>query len=163
MLETAEGFIEAHGHFMLGKSFTADFQATIRLLFSHSPQLMADAYSSALELMKRRKIQPKECNGSDLAIGSSCLKSLRTASMSVEKKEDATVVIMLGQIMAVYNILIPCPFTHAIIRSTLLSVKDWYPSLLQQPEMDTVTLTPVLVDTIECLIRRETDVLSIDA
>jgi hypothetical protein len=160
MLETTEGFIEAHGHFMLGKSFIIDFQETVRLLFSHSPQLMTDAYAGALELMKQRKAQVKH-NEPDLSIGSSCLRSLRVASMSIKQMHDATVVIMLGQIMAVYNILIPYPSTHTILRSTLLSVKDWYPSLLQQPEMDSITLTPVLVDTIECLIRREIPIIRI--
>ncbi|OKL59959.1 hypothetical protein UA08_04824 [Talaromyces atroroseus] len=161
MLETTEGFIEAHRHFMLGKSFTIDFQVTVRLLFSHSPQLMVDAYSGALELMKQRKTQIKERSDPDLTIGSSCLRSLRVASMSIKHMQDATVVIMLGQIMAVYNILIPCPSTHTIVRSTLLSVKEWYPSLLQQPEMDSVTLTPVLVDTIECLVRRDMPIIRI--
>ncbi|OBT65666.1 hypothetical protein VE03_05520 [Pseudogymnoascus sp. 23342-1-I1] len=76
-------------------------------------------------------------------------------SSSISHLEDAAVVLLLGQALLVYNTLIASPATQVITRGTLLSVKHWYPALVKQPYLDAVTLTPVLMDTIECLVRRE--------
>jgi hypothetical protein len=159
VLETAEGFFEVHRTFMLGRSFVDEFQSAVRRLFARSPQVLADAYSVALKLMGSRHATSPGLDGHDLTIGIRCLQRLMDESSSITHPEDAAVIILLGQALLVYNTLITSPATQVITRGTLLSVKHWYPALIKQPHLDAVTLTPVLIDTIECLIRREMPVI----
>ena len=44
---------------------------------------------------------------------------------------------------------------NAIIRCALMSTKDWFPILIREPALDTITVCPILIDTVECLTRRE--------
>jgi hypothetical protein len=160
ILETRDGFFDFHRHFMIGKSLNAEFHTAVQLLFSHSPYLLADAYQSVLELITFRKTHPRQALQTfDLTKGTKCLQNLMEASSTILQFEDAATVIMLGQILLLYNVLTPWTSTHLIVRNTLLSVKDWYPALAKQPELYTVTVTPVFVDTIECLVRREIPIL----
>ncbi|KAI0126179.1 hypothetical protein BJ170DRAFT_583546 [Xylariales sp. AK1849] len=161
VLETTEGFFEGHRTFVLGRSFVDDFQSTVRRLFARSPQILADAYSVALKLMGSRHATSPGLDGHDLTIGAHCLQRLIDGSSSITHPEDAAVIVLLGQALLVYNTLIPSPTTQVITRGTLLSVKHWYPALIKRPYLDAVTLTPVLMDTIECLIRREMPVIQL--
>ncbi|KAK9365603.1 hypothetical protein V1509DRAFT_612357 [Lipomyces kononenkoae] len=158
-LATKEAFFDVHRHFMLGESFVDGFQTAVLLVFNRSPQILSDAYRAVLGLMRFRKMQARELDGLDLALGTDCLRFLTTASSSIAQVEDAAVTMMLGQILLVYNNLLPCSSTRTITRGALLSARDWYPALMQQPGLDAITLSPVLVDTIECLIAREMPVL----
>ncbi|KAH7127869.1 hypothetical protein B0J13DRAFT_564641 [Dactylonectria estremocensis] len=159
MLETTEGFLDAHRYFMLGKSFAEDFQAAVRLLFSHSPQILMNAYAAALELIPYRKMQIRTMNGLDFTAGVQCLQYLTSMSLSPLTAEDAASILMIGQIMLVYDNLIQNKSTHTITRGSLLRVKEWYPALIERPDLDSITLAPVLVDTVECLFRREVPVV----
>jgi hypothetical protein len=75
--------------------------------------------------------------------------------------DEAAVIVLLGQALLVYNTLIPAMATQTITRGTLLTVKMWYPDLTKHANFDAVTLTPVLIDTIDCLIRREIPVIQV--
>lgn len=163
VLETAEGFFEAHRTFVIGRSFVDEFQTTVRRLFARSPQQLADAYYVALKLLTSRHAISRSLDSRDLTIGSRCLQRLMNESSSIAHLEDAAVVLLLGQALLVYNTLIASPATQVITRGTLLSVKHWYPALIKQPYLDAVTLTPVLMDTIECLVRREVPVIRLSA
>lgn len=65
----------------------------------------------------------------------------------------------LGQALAVFDILIGGTSAHAILRSSLLSIRDWYPLLVQDAFLDPITITPVFSDTVECLVKREIPVI----
>ncbi|KKK21468.1 hypothetical protein AOCH_003001 [Aspergillus ochraceoroseus] len=159
LIDTAEGFFQVHRTFMLGRSFVDGFQSVVRRLFARSPQVLTDAYSVAFRLMSARHATFPSLDGDDLAIGARCLRSLMAESSSIKHPEDAAVIILLGQALLVYNTLIPSPTTQVITRGTLLSVKHWYSALVKRPYLDAVTLTPVLVDTVECLVRRDMPVV----
>ncbi|KAI1854386.1 hypothetical protein JX265_012420 [Neoarthrinium moseri] len=159
MLETEEGFLDVHRTFVLGRSFLGEFQSTVRRLFARSPQVLADGYSVALKPLRSRHVTSRGLDSHDLAIGSHCLRQLMDGSSSITQLEDAAVLLLLGQALLVFNTLMPSPDTHVITRGTLLSVKHWYPALIKRPYLDVVVLTPVLMDTVECLIRREVPVV----
>lgn len=159
MLRTAEGFFEVHRTFVLGQSFVNEFQFAVRRLFARSPQLLADAYSIALKQLGSRHATSQRLDDHDLVIGTCCLQRLMDGSSSITHPDDAAVMILLGQTLLVYNTLIPSLATQVITRGTLLSVKNWYPTLVQRPYLDAITLTPVLMDTVECLVRREMPVI----
>ncbi|KAH8660464.1 hypothetical protein BX600DRAFT_56943 [Xylariales sp. PMI_506] len=165
MLETRAGFFAVHRHFMIGSSFSDPFQSTVRRLFSHAPQLMAEAYCAILDILDVRHWLTSSTlpDSIDLTRGVRCLQTLVKASASIAESVDAAAVLMLGQIMLVYNLLVPSPSIHTIVRNTLLSTKDWYPALIEQPELNCVTLAPIFVDTIGCLIRREVPIVRLPA
>ncbi|KAH8194061.1 hypothetical protein TruAng_011776 [Truncatella angustata] len=159
VLETPEGFFEAHRTFLLGPSFVGEFRAAVRRLFARSPQVLTDAYSIALKLMGSRHAASPDIDDYDLAIGAHCLQRLTDGSSSITHPEDAAAILLMGQAVLVYNTLIPSPATQVITRGTLLSAKPWYPALMKRPYLNAVTLTPVLMDTVDCLIRREIPVI----
>lgn len=161
VLESADGFFAAHQPFMLGKSFLPEFHSVVRRLFVRSPQILTDAYAVALNLLSSRHATSRKLDEQDLAIGAHCLQRLMGGSASITRPEDAAVVLLLGQALLVYNALIPSPDTQIITRGTLLSVRHWYPALLQRSDLNAVTMTPVLMDTVECLIRREVPVIQL--
>ncbi|KAK6220595.1 hypothetical protein LQW54_002040 [Pestalotiopsis sp. IQ-011] len=161
VLESADGFFAAHRPFMLGRSFLPEFHSVVRRLFARSPQILADAYAVALNLLSSRHAASRKLDEQYLAIGALCLHRLMGGPSSITRVEDAAVLLLLGQALLVYNTLIPSPDTHIITRGTLLSVRHWYPALIRRSELNAVTMTPVLMDTIECLIRREVPVIQV--
>ncbi|ETS85173.1 hypothetical protein PFICI_03198 [Pestalotiopsis fici W106-1] len=161
MLESTEVFFAVHRPFMLGRSFLPEFHSVVRRLFARSPQVLADAYTVAMSLLSSRHATFRGLDEHDLAIGIHCLERLMGSPSCISRAEDAAVILLLGQAMHVYNELIPTPDSQIITRGTLLSVQRWFPSLLERPDLDVVTLTPVLTDTVECLIRREIPVIRV--
>lgn len=161
VLESTDGFFAAHSPFMLGRSFLPEFHSVVRRLFARSPQILADAYAVALNLLSSRHAASRKLDEQYLAIGAHCLQRLMGGSSFITGAEDAAVLLLLGQALLVYNTLIPSPDTHIITRGTLLSVRHWYPALIKRSDLNAVTMTPVLMDTIECLIRREVPVIQV--
>lgn len=160
VLTTKDGFFHLHRHWLIAKSLSSNYQHTVRRLFSHSPLILADGYQSVLELLSARDMEFKGLKTTfDFTRGAKCLGELVRSSTSLRSVEDAAIILMLGQILFVYNVLISWPCTHLIIRNTLLTTRNWYPAMLKTPEWDAATLTPIFVDTIQCLVRREVPVL----
>jgi hypothetical protein len=161
MLESAQGFFNVHRTFMLGKAFLPEFHSVVRRLFARSPQVLVDAYTVAMSLLASRHAASGRLDEHDLAIGTHCLQRLMGSSSYIASAEDAAAVLLLGQAMHVYNALILTPDSQTITRGTLLSVQRWYPALIERPDLDVITLTPVLLDTVECLIRRKVPVIRV--
>ncbi|KAK2592623.1 hypothetical protein QQS21_009688 [Conoideocrella luteorostrata] len=157
-----EGFFNAHRRFMLGKSFTADFYSAALLVFRHSPYILTDGYCALVGSLATacQNRETEELYHLGLVSGARCLRYLTTITPSVAKLGHAAVVITLGQILLAYNALLPRGFsTRTITRGTLSSIRGWYPLLHQRQELDAITIAPVLVDTVDCLIRRDMPVL----
>jgi hypothetical protein len=153
VLWTKEGFFSGHRPFMLGKSFADDFHTTVLLLFNQSPHILADGYRAILKLMNSRN-QAIDDSQPDVSLGTVCLRSFTTISSSVANENEAAVLLMLGQLLLAYNALLWLGSTRTLTHGILLAVKHWYPAMLQRPELDCVTITPILIDTVDCLIRR---------
>lgn len=164
ILATKRGFFQAHRRFMIGESFIDGFHSTIRMLFHHSPHALADAYVALLELIHHEKQRGVILHDLDLSLGSRCLYYLVKSLSAIQSVEEATVAIMLGQVLLAYNAILPLgSSTRVITRGTLWGVRAWYPILLRRPEYDSIVIVPVLVDTIDCLVRRDVPVLRLPA
>ena len=159
VLRTGDGFFDVHRTFLLGRTFVDDFQNAVRKLFRRSPQLLVDSYSVAMKLMQSRHETSPSVDVNDISSMARCLVTLTATSCPVASVEDAAMRLLLGQALLVSNVLLPSFATHSITRGALLNVKDWYPALIQQPCFDAITLTPVLIDLVECLVRREMPVI----
>lgn len=164
LLENRDGFFHVHRHFMFGRNFSDEYQAAVKRLFQHSPHTLAAAYDAVLSQLDLSSMQVRDDGraGQDLKAGSDCIKALIEASSSVTKPEDAALVMMLAQILFVYNMAIGWPAAHMVVRSSLLAIKDWYPILTKQSTFDSIVITPVLLDTIDCLVKRAVPVVRLD-
>ncbi|KAH8659874.1 hypothetical protein BX600DRAFT_466870 [Xylariales sp. PMI_506] len=152
-------FFGVHRYFMIGPSFADGFSAAIQVLLTHSRGAMLTAYLAVFAMWDEQFENLRGTDEATLARGIDCLKILRT--ISVEKLEDAAVLVGLAQILAVYHVLTTCTSAHPIARSALLSVHDWYPEFLARSELDPITIAPIVVDTVECLVRREIPIVRV--
>ena len=159
IIGTAPGFFETHRYFVLGANFIDEFQRTVQVLFNHAPRILSSAYSAILQVISHRSLRHVQIDESNLSLGSQCLQYFNHQSSFINDARDAAVTLLLGQILLIYNNLVVCSSTRAITRGALLHTKDWYPTLVEQPQFDSVTFALVVVDVTECLIRRELPVL----
>lgn len=149
VLSDQQTFYSYHRHFMIGPSFSDSFRGAITVVF--------DAYLAALALWGAQHNRMKSLDEVNPREGSNCLEQLQAAA--IVDAHDAAAVIMLGQVLVVYHIILFGTSAHAILRQSLLLVKDWLPSLLSQPYLYPITVTSILVDTVECLVKREMPVI----
>ncbi|KAI8158330.1 hypothetical protein K4K49_012675 [Colletotrichum sp. SAR 10_70] len=157
VLSDQQTFYNYHRHFMIGPSFSDSFRGAITVVFARSGGVLLDAYLAALALWDGQHNRMKTLDEVNPREGSNCLKQLQAAT--IVDAHDAAAVIMLGQVLVVYHIILLGTSAHAILRQSLLLVKDWLPSLLSQPCLYPITITSILVDTVECLVKREIPVI----
>ncbi|CAI0651950.1 unnamed protein product [Colletotrichum noveboracense] len=157
VLSDQQTFYSYHRHFMTGPSFSDSFRGAITVVFARSGGVLLDAYLAALALWNAQHNRMKTLDEVNPREGSNCLKQLQAAA--IVDAHDAAAVIMLGQVLVVYHIILLGTSAHAILRQSLLLVKDWLPSLLSQPCLYPITVTSILVDTVECLVKREIPVI----
>ncbi|PSN62733.1 hypothetical protein BS50DRAFT_560462 [Corynespora cassiicola Philippines] len=160
ILSSREGFFNTHRHFMLGPSFADEFQATILQLFRHSSQILSEAYHAILELLfvdRERKVSNEL---SSIRLGTRSLQSFLSLVSSTATIENAATILMHGQIMLAFNAALPLGSTTRVItRGTLWPVRALYREMHRIQHLDSVIIPPVLVDTIDSLIRREMPVV----
>ncbi|KAI3139149.1 transcriptional regulator family: Fungal Specific TF [Penicillium roqueforti] len=153
-------FAATHQPFMLGSSFAARFQESVSTILQLSAPTLTEGYLAFLALMTRyqnslvlRREEP------DLAKAARGLQRLRNAD--IRGDFDAASALFLGQAMYVFNLLTTTSTvtSHSILQTALVSTKRWFPRLVQSPFMDTVIMTPILIDTVECLAHREKPII----
>ena len=159
VLNDKDTFYLFHRHFMIGRSFTDRFQAAIWAVSSHADGMLLEAYQAALGLWDMRHNRIKYFREVDVSVGTDCLRILQNTT--TVRREDAAAILMTGQVLLVYHIATMLTSANSILRSALLAVRPFYPDLLSQPNLDPITITPILLDTLESLIRRETPVIRI--
>ncbi|KAL3299545.1 specific transcription factor domain protein [Colletotrichum asianum] len=147
VLSDQQTFYSYHRHFMIVPSFSDSFRGAITVVFARSGGVLLDAYLAALALWDAQHNRMKTLDEVNPREGSNCLKQLQTAATI--DAHDAAAVIMLGQVLVVYHIILLGTSAHAILRQSLLLVKDWLPSLLAQPCLYPITITSILVDTVD--------------
>ncbi|KAI2788676.1 hypothetical protein POX_e06697 [Penicillium oxalicum] len=153
-------FSVIHLPFMLGPSFVSESQTTVYQILRYSGPTLTEGYLAFLGMMTQyqrslvlRQQEP------DMLKAAKGLQRLR--DVKITQDYDAACALFLGQTMYVFNVL-TAPHSssaHAIVRSALMSAKPWVPRLVHVPMMDTVLMTPMLIDTVECLVRREVPII----
>jgi hypothetical protein len=155
-----EQFSVIHMPFMLGPSFVPESQKTVYTILCLSAPTLTEGYLAFLGMMTRyqrslvlRQQEP------DMLKAAKGLQRLR--DVKITQDYDAACALFLGQTMYCFNVLTaPDSSTaHSIVRSALMSTKAWLPRLVHFPIMDTIIMTPMLVDTVECLVRREVPII----
>ncbi|KAJ5550426.1 hypothetical protein N7535_001632 [Penicillium sp. DV-2018c] len=160
MVLDVEKFSAIHLPFMLGASFIPESQKTVFAILKLCAPILTEGYLAFLGLMTNyqhslviRRDEP------DMLKAAKGLQRLR--DVKILHAYDAACTLFLGQTMYVFNVL-TAPYSntaHSIVRSALMSTKQWLPKLVQAPIMDTITMTPILIDTVECLVHREIPII----
>lgn len=155
-----EQFAAIHAPFALGTSFIPESQRTIYAILACSGPTLTEGYLAFLGLMtthqKSLVLRPQQPDMRKAAKG---LQRLR--DVTIKHDYDAACALFLGQTMYVFNVL-SAPYSNtarSIVRSALLSAKPWFPRLVQSPMMDSVYMSPILIDTVECLAHREVPII----
>lgn len=155
-----EQFSVIHMPFMLGPSFAPESQKTVYTILCLSGPTLTEGYLAFLGMMTRyqrslvlRQQEP------DMVKAAKGLQRLR--DVKITQDYDAACTLFLGQTMYVFNVLTApeSSMAHSIVRSALMSTKAWIPRLIHFPIMDTILMTPLLIDTVECLVRREVPII----
>lgn len=150
-------FYHFHRHFMIGRSFADGFQRAVWAVMGRTDGIVFEAYQAALGIWDTQRERIRPLGEVDVSAGRDCLKRLQEAT--TVQPEDAAALLMVGQILLVYHVATICTSAQPILRSALLAVKPFYKDLLSQPELDPITITPILIDTVESLVRRELPVV----
>ncbi|KAJ5452676.1 hypothetical protein N7445_000859 [Penicillium cf. griseofulvum] len=158
-----EQFSVIHLPFMLGDSFIPTSQKTVYVILQLSAPILIDGYLAFLGVMSNyQKSLVVRRDEPDMYKAAKGLQRLR--SVKISHDYDAACVLFLGQTMYVFNVL-TAPYSrtaHSIVRSSLISAKPWLPRLVQAPIMDTITMSPILIDTVECVVHREIPIIRLD-
>ncbi|KAL3485280.1 hypothetical protein BJX62DRAFT_243124 [Aspergillus germanicus] len=85
----------------------------------------------------------------------------RACALTAVQLYDAACALFLGLVMFVFNIVTDAYSLseHSIIRNSLLSKHQWFQQLIQLPGMDTVTVCPLFIETVKCLVHCEIPVI----
>lgn len=155
-----EQFSVIHTPFMLGSSFIPEAQKTVYTILTLSGPTLTEGYLAFLGMMTRHQrslvLRPQPPDMRKAAKG---LQRLR--DVTIHNDYDAACTLFLGQTMYVFNVL-TAPYSntaHSIVRSALLSAKSWFPRLVQYPIMESIIMSPMLIDTVECLTHREVPII----
>ncbi|PSS27033.1 hypothetical protein M430DRAFT_92384, partial [Amorphotheca resinae ATCC 22711] len=140
---STDDFAATHMPFMFGPSFTGDFQKAVYSILVLSGSIITDGYLAFLRLMTQyhTSTHTSLC-AADMQKGAKGLQCLR--NVGILQPHDAACVLLLGQVFS------------------LISAKQQFPLLVQEPALDTITICPVLVDTVECLVRRKVPIIRLD-
>ncbi len=159
-VEDVQQFAVIHMPFMLGATFALDFRRAVHSVLCLSAPTLTEGYLAFLGLMTwYQSSLVLHRQSPDLHKAAKGLQRLR--SVTIMHDYDAACALFLGQAMYVFDILTTANSSaaHSIVRSAMISARQWYPRLINFPAMDTVTICPILVDTTECLARREIPVI----
>ncbi|KAJ5152027.1 hypothetical protein N7492_010322 [Penicillium capsulatum] len=155
-----EQFSVIHMPFMWGASFVPEAQKTVHAILCLSGPTLTEGYLAFLGLMTGYQRSLVMRHGPpDMRQAAKGLQRLR--SVTIAHDYDAACALFLGQTMYVFNVL-TAPYSstaHSIVRSALMSTKPWFHRLIRYPIMDTIIMTPVLIDTVECVMHREVPII----
>lgn len=159
----SEQFSVTHAPFVFGHSFLPGFQKTIYAVLQLSAPILIEGYLAYLGLMTNYQNSPViRRSPPDMSRAAKGLQRLR--SVEITNDYDAACTLFLGQKMYVFDVLTATysSTAHTIVRSSLISTKAWLPRMVQIPMMDIITMAPILIDTVECLIHREIPIIRLD-
>lgn len=149
-------FYKSYDFFMFGPSFAPQLRAALQHCYACSPILLQDILIAIQDTPQCTRFDLKPANAY-IAKGALSLEKLRTASITGSK--DAFAIIALGQTLAAFDLLTNCIASTFILRYSLSSVKAWYGAISNNPELDSVSISSILWDTVSCLVKREVPVI----
>ncbi|CAH0042290.1 unnamed protein product [Clonostachys rhizophaga] len=152
-------FFNFHHHFMIGPSFSDQFRLAILMTLHDSQEEVLGIHQILLELLSLNE-NPNASSTSfgftEAARSLQCLQSVKIGHLN-----DAAAMLLLGQILFVYHLMVMGTSAHTIAQNCLLSVRGWYPMLIAQPCLQPIFMAPILIDTVDSLVRRRVPIIEI--
>lgn len=163
VLTDDDKFTMIHVPFVMGRSFMPEFRVAIYSVMYHSTAVMVDGYLAFLGLVAHCQASRLPLANPDLRGGARALQMLR--SVKIVRPQDALCALLLGQALFVFEVLTDSFTTsaHSIVQSALISAQPWYQALSGVPAFDTITLCPVLLDIVGCLVYRRVPIIQLHA
>ena len=159
ILSDDEKFTLIQVPFTIGRSFVQDLRLAIYSAMIYSAPVITDVYLAFLGQVAHCQASRLLCTTPDLRRGAKALQVLRT--VDITSPHEALCILLLGQALFVFEILTGCFTTsaHSIVQSALISATPWYPALSGVPALDTVTLCPIFLDLVGCLVYRRVPIV----
>lgn len=155
---TDEEFYELNDIFMIGPSFTKTFRQALNYSYLKAPHILRDMFSVMIRYMTNT-MKPNNTTPAhaEIAEAADLLRKLQATEISNDN--DALAVLVLGQSLAALDTFMVSTGSMLILRHSLYLVKPWYPQLAQVEFLDSVTVTPIFWEILECLIKRESPII----
>ncbi|KAJ5491732.1 hypothetical protein N7539_003299 [Penicillium diatomitis] len=155
---TDEEFYQLNDIFMIGPSFTRSFRKALNYSYLTATHILKDMFSVMIRYMtttNKPKI-PVPAHGEIAQVADLLRKSQVT---EVSSSNDALAFLVLGQSLAALDTFLVSAGSMLILRHTLYLAKPWYPELAQNEFLDSVTVTPICWEILECLLKREVPII----
>ncbi|KAH7146912.1 hypothetical protein B0J13DRAFT_398790, partial [Dactylonectria estremocensis] len=152
-------FTILHSPFAMGRSFIRDFRLAISSVLHHSAPAIMDGYLAFLALVTHYQASCLLLATLDLHRGTNALHTLQSAE--ILRSHDALCVLLLSQALFEFEIITNSSPTsaHSIVQSALISAQPWYLVLGRDPDFNTITFCPVLLDLVGCLVYRNMPII----
>ncbi|OBT97353.1 hypothetical protein VE01_04357 [Pseudogymnoascus verrucosus] len=150
-------FYMANKQFVIGPTFVREFHSTLTSIYLSSPLLLEHTFLAILGALSEPHHRKSMVDQVYVKRGATGLEQLRTTH--INSIHVAAGILLLGQSLATFDIFTTCMGSHMILRHSLTGVKPWYPALCREEWLHSITATPVLMDTVECLVKRQIPVI----
>lgn len=114
-------FFSFHHHFVIGPSFSDQFRLAILMILHDSQEVVLGIHHILLELLNLME-NPNDSSTSfgltEAARSLQCLQSVKIGHLN-----DAAAVLLLGQILFVYHLMVMGTSAHTIAQNCLLSAR----------------------------------------
>ncbi|CAG9942812.1 unnamed protein product [Clonostachys rosea f. rosea IK726] len=152
-------FFNFHHHFMIGPSFSDQFRLAILMTLHDSQEVVLGIHQILLKLLNLNEnpnVSSTSFGFTEAARSLQCLQSVTIGDLN-----DAAAVLLLGQILFVYHLMVMGTSAYTIAQNCLLSARGWYPMLMTQPCLQPIFMAPILIDTVDSLVRRRIPIIEI--
>ncbi|KAH0831535.1 hypothetical protein AYO21_11334 [Fonsecaea monophora] len=149
-------FYQINDIFMIGPSFAQDFHRILRKCSSTS-RAVRDGFRAIFTALIWSRHRAASWSDIDISRGSLALERLRNAQPST--LEEAISIAVLGPTIAAFDCLTMCSGALLVLRHSLSLIKPWYSQMSQDAELDPILISPILWDTVNCLVTGDVPVL----
>lgn len=155
---TDEEFYELNDIFMIGPSFTKTFRHALNYSYLKAPHILRDMFSVMIRYMTNTMTPETTAPvHAEIAEVADLLRKLQVTEISNDN--DALAVLVLGQSLAALDSFVVSTGSMLILRHSLYLAKPWYPQLAHVEFLDSVTVTPIFWEILECLLKRESPII----
>ncbi|KAL4884479.1 hypothetical protein BJY04DRAFT_215445 [Aspergillus karnatakaensis] len=148
-----ESFYRLNDIYMLGSSFATAFHRALEYCYRHSPCIFEEGFAALGSMLSYARFGQLTKEQVNVHSGAVSLEKLRNAVIS--NMHDALAIVMLGQALAAFDSLLTSKSSNLIIRHSLLLARPWYAEIVQHSFLEPIAISPLLWDTVWCLLHRE--------
>ena len=155
---TDEEFYQLNDIFMIGPTFTKSFRRALNYSYMTAPHILRDTFSVMIRYMTTTN-KPKTPVPAHAEIAGVADLLRKSQATEITSSNDALAFLVLGQSLAALDTFLVSTGSMLILRHTLYLARPWYAELAQKEFLDSVTVTPICWEILECLLKREIPII----